>query len=117
VTGDLASVPWRTGGDLGCALYARTSGGSRKADTYIGVLDTPELAEAACSAHNAELVRRKAEAAAPEDAAYCPCGHGPDDLCLNGLIYGSCGDENCGGGCTDVDTCKVLPGCCGEGRP
>ena len=44
---------------------------------------------------------------------HCPCGHGPDDICLNGLIYGNCGDENCSGGCDpDAGKCQSLPGCC-----
>jgi hypothetical protein len=47
----------------------------------------------------------------------CPCGHGPDDICLNGLIYGSCGDGNCGGGCTDTGTCQHPPGCCDPAFP
>lgn len=47
--------------------------------------------------------------------ASCPCGHGEDDICLNGVIYGSCGDECCGGSCVDVDQCLSLPGCC-DGR-
>jgi hypothetical protein len=60
VTTDLTSVPWRTGGDHGCDLYARTGSGEQGTGTRIGVLDTPELAEAACGAHNAELLRRQA---------------------------------------------------------
>jgi hypothetical protein len=49
--------------------------------------------------------------------ARCPCGHGEDDICLNGLIYGSCGNENCGGGCDpDAGTCYALPGCCDQRR-
>lgn len=46
---------------------------------------------------------------------HCPCGHGSDDMCLNALIYGSCGDENCGGSCEEVGRCRSLPGCCDEG--
>lgn len=42
----------------------------------------------------------------------CPCGHGEDDICLNDLIYGSCGNEACDGACEPADTCKALPGCC-----
>jgi hypothetical protein len=55
----LTAVPWRTGRSLGRTVYART-GGDWKADTVIGMLDTRELAEAACAAHNADLVRRAA---------------------------------------------------------
>lgn len=47
---------------------------------------------------------------------WCPCGHGEDDLCLNGLIYGPCGSEYCGGGCDDIGRCQGLPGCCAELR-
>lgn len=50
---DLAAVPWRTGRSLGRTVYARTGGDDRKADTVIGMMDTPELAEEACAAHNA----------------------------------------------------------------
>jgi hypothetical protein len=58
---DLLSVPWRTGRSLGRTVYARTGGDDWKADTVIGMMDTRELAEAACAAHNAELARRQAE--------------------------------------------------------
>lgn|GEM_PF-3284734 len=51
----LAAVPWRTGRTLGRTLYARTGGDDWKADTAIGMLDTPELAAEACAAHNAVL--------------------------------------------------------------
>jgi hypothetical protein len=50
---------------------------------------------------------------------WCPCGHGEDDICLNGLIYGNCGDENCGGGCdpdAGAGVCRSLPGCCDSGQ-
>lgn len=48
-----------------------------------------------------------------DEAPWCPCGHDEDDICLNGLIYGNCGDENCGGGCDpDAGACRSLPGCC-----
>lgn len=43
---------------------------------------------------------------------WCPCGHGPDDICLNGIIYGACSSDACGGSCTDDGTCQSLPGCC-----
>ena len=43
----------------------------------------------------------------------CPCGHGPDDLCMNGVIYVSCGADECEGACDDQgDLCQHLPGCC-----
>lgn len=51
----LADLPWRTGRSLGRTVYARTGGDDWKADTVIGKFDTPELAEAACAAHNALL--------------------------------------------------------------
>lgn len=45
---------------------------------------------------------------------YCPCGggHGPDDLCMNGVVYGSCSSEVCGGACIDDGTCEGGPDCC-----
>ena len=56
---DLASVPWRAGRSLGRTVYARTGGDDWKADTVIGMMDTRELAEEACAAHNAALLLRK----------------------------------------------------------
>jgi len=52
---DLTQVPWRTGRTLGRTLYARTGGDDYKADTPAGMLDTRELADEACDAHNALL--------------------------------------------------------------
>lgn len=57
---DLTGLPWRTGRSLGRTIYARTGGDDWKADTVIGMLDTPELAEEACAAHNAALLAREA---------------------------------------------------------
>ena len=57
---DLASLPWRTGRSLGRTVYARTGGDDWKADTAIGMMDTRELAEAACRAHNDALALREA---------------------------------------------------------
>lgn len=51
------------------------------------------------------------------DDEACPCGHrtGGDYACLNGLIYGPCGHENCYGVCDDTHgVCKSLPGCCDD---
>jgi hypothetical protein len=59
VTG-LAAYPWRTGRSLGRTVYARTGGDDWEADTVIGMLDTPQLAEAACQAHNDALALRQA---------------------------------------------------------
>lgn len=47
---------------------------------------------------------------APQASTDCPCGHplGGDYACLNGLIYGPCGDENCTGVCDDTHgTCAA----------
>ncbi len=44
----------------------------------------------------------------------CPCGHdlGGDYACLNGRIYGPCGEESCIGPCSDTyGYCKSLDGC------
>lgn len=60
------------------------------------------------------------EALPDEPDGPCPCGHAPDDICLNGLIYVSCGHENCGGACEEGGRCGSLPGCCdpvAAGRP
>jgi ATP-dependent Clp protease ATP-binding subunit ClpC len=52
---DLSSLPWRPGRHVGRTIYA-TPADDRDGDgTLIGVMDTPELAAAACSAHNAAL--------------------------------------------------------------
>lgn len=50
------------------------------------------------------------------EVVWCPCGHavGGDYACLNGLIYGPCGHENCYGACVDVGDCKALAGCCDD---
>jgi hypothetical protein len=55
MSNDLTAVPWRTGRTLGRTLYARTGGDDWKADTPAGMLDTRELADEACAAHNAVL--------------------------------------------------------------
>lgn len=59
---DLTAVPWRTGRSLGRTVYARTGGDDWKADTVIGMMDTAELAEEACTAHNAGLILNRASA-------------------------------------------------------
>jgi hypothetical protein len=65
VVTDLTSVPRRTG-DRGSGrdTLLFTSGAERD-DIPVGQMATPELAEAAASAHNAELVRRQAHKVAP----------------------------------------------------
>lgn len=48
---------------------------------------------------------------------WCPCGHatGGDYQCLNGSIYGPCGDNNCYGVCDDTaGTCKGDNCACGD---
>jgi hypothetical protein len=93
---DLTALPWRVGRTLGRTVYARTGGDDWKADTPVGMLDTRELAEAACADHNAvldlewlaeagfnvELIRRQgswrvALSPAP-DAWKAVCGQGAD---------------------------------------
>jgi hypothetical protein len=51
----LVTVPWRTGRSLGRTLYARTGGDDWKADTFIGIMETPELALAVAEWHNQKL--------------------------------------------------------------
>lgn len=43
----------------------------------------------------------------PDAPTRCPCGHPMGDyyLCINGVIYGPCDHENCGGVCEDAGTC------------
>lgn len=53
-------------------------------------------------------------------ARRCPCGHpldmdgDPDQYgCLNGRIYGPCGDSCCNGICDDTaGFCQDADGCC-----
>lgn len=50
-----SELPWRPGRHNGRTVYTRTGGDDWEADTFIGVFDTPALAEAACAAHNQAL--------------------------------------------------------------
>ena len=43
---------WRAGGEAGCTLYAQEYGEPTDSDPLIGAMNTPELAQAACTAHN-----------------------------------------------------------------
>lgn len=52
---DLASLPWRTGRHQGRAVYAQLGDAASRSDLLIGVMDSPELAAEACSAHNERL--------------------------------------------------------------
>jgi hypothetical protein len=54
---DLAVLPWRTGRTLGRTVYAVTGTGDHKADTFIGIFETRELAAAACVAHNTAITQ------------------------------------------------------------
>lgn len=49
----------------------------------------------------------------PYAPVWCPCGHwtGGDYMCLNGRIYGPCGDENCTGVCDDTHGYCRTDGC------
>ncbi len=50
-----AGLRWRTGRRVGRTMYAQAGLCPSDDDVLIGTMDTPELAEAACRAHNAEL--------------------------------------------------------------
>lgn len=52
----------------------------------------------------------------PVEMVWCPCGHGHPDLylCINGVIYGPCPDENCGGVCEAVGECTSPECACRE---
>ena len=43
---------WRAGGPGGCTIYAQEYGEPTDSDPLIGAMETPELAQAAVSAHN-----------------------------------------------------------------
>jgi hypothetical protein len=60
----------RTGRTLGRTLYLRTGGDDWKADTCVGIVDTPELAEAIVAAVNADV--RLREALRPRDGETTP---------------------------------------------
>jgi hypothetical protein len=61
-------------------------------------------------------IRRTHVTADLDAPRWCPCGHwtGGDYQCLNGLIYGPCGDENCGGVCDDTAGVCKSDGCACE---
>jgi hypothetical protein len=72
VATDLTALSWRTGRSLGRTIYARTGGEDDwKADTVIGMMDTPELAEAACAAHN-EALKRTADPMIEQNSPLLP---------------------------------------------
>lgn len=76
-------------------------------------LDTPGVPNEALRA--AAVRARQEIESRPADR--CPCGHdmGGDYMCLNGLIYGPCGDDNCGGVCEDnAGYCKGADCRCAE---
>ena len=52
---ELLSQRWRTGRKIGRTIYAKTGPEPSDSDPLIGVMDTPELAAAACAAHNIAL--------------------------------------------------------------
>lgn len=49
---DLLSLPWRVGRHLGRTIYAQLGAEPSDDDVLIGMMDSRELAEAACLAHN-----------------------------------------------------------------
>lgn len=51
----LVSLPWRVGRKVARTIYAMTGPEPSDDDPLIGVMDSPELAEAACLAHNFDL--------------------------------------------------------------
>ncbi len=48
-------VEWRVGRKVGRTIYAQPNDEPRDSDPLIGVMDTPELAQAAVDGHNARL--------------------------------------------------------------
>lgn len=55
--GFAARVRWRTGWSAGRTIYAMSGAEPSDRDRLIGMMDTPELAAAACFAHNEVLDR------------------------------------------------------------
>lgn len=56
-----ASVFWRVGHKLGRTVYAITDkqGSGVDADTFIGIMETPQLAAIVCDEHNAHIMALK----------------------------------------------------------
>jgi hypothetical protein len=52
----LLSLPWRTGRHLGRTIYARLGAEASDDDPVLGMMDSRELAEEACAAHNAKIL-------------------------------------------------------------
>jgi hypothetical protein len=52
-----ARFPWRTGRHAGRTIYVQLTAIPSDDDPLIGLMDTPELAQAACDGHNLFLDR------------------------------------------------------------
>jgi len=61
---DLITLPWRQGRHQGRHIYAQLGPEPSGSDPVVGTLDTAELAEEACTSHNAALALRMASARA-----------------------------------------------------
>jgi hypothetical protein len=58
-----ATWPWRSGKSIGRTIYCCPPGSSyRNGEILIGMMDTPELAQAVVDAHNASIREAKASA-------------------------------------------------------
>ncbi len=71
-TPDLCSLPWRCGRHLGRTVYAMAGAEASDADVLVGIMDTPELAAEAVTAHNCgiaggDVTRRILEALCERD--------------------------------------------------
>jgi hypothetical protein len=80
---DLSALPWTAEAGGNGAIYVTTPDGNR----YIGIMNTQELAEDACDAHNAALAARKAQQAARRSGATRMTG-------LTGVQIGDGGTQN-----------------------
>ena len=49
---DYTKIKWRTGRKVGRTIYAQVGDAPADNDPLIGVMDSPELAQAAVEAHN-----------------------------------------------------------------
>jgi hypothetical protein len=73
----LAGLPWRWGRHEPVHLYAQLGAEPSDDDPVLGTLFTPELAEAACAAHNSQLSGRPAlEAVRAQAQRYMRAVHG-----------------------------------------
>lgn len=84
------AIPWRVGRKVGRTIYADYGD---EVQVLIGMMDTPELAEVAVRAHNAELTRtgyRGGYEAAKAAGCICLWGEGKADYPTVAVLNPGC---------------------------